>query len=187
MTIDEENQQRTAGNRPGVSRGLVKWIVVAGLGLGVAGGFGVASAVSDDFGGHARMAHMGWRSGGHDMRGREGGMGFGGPGIGRALRQLDLTDEQEDRLWKIMDGVRSEARPLFRDLQDTREELAKLLGAGSIDRAAVEKLRADRVSQIDEASKKFTAALADAAEVLTPEQRAKLAEEMEDRGFRGRW
>jgi protein CpxP len=83
-----------------------------------------------------------------------------------------------------MDGVRIEARPLMRDFRDSREELAKLLGAATIDRTAVETLRARRVAQVDEASKKLATAIIAAAEVLTPEQRAKLAAEMEKQGPR---
>ena len=103
------------------------------------------------------------------------------PGMGRVLAELDLSNEQEDRIWEIVDGLHSEARPLMRDFRDTREEVAKLLGAATIDRTAVETLRAQRVAQIDEASKKLTTALLDAAAVLTPEQRAKFLEEMAER------
>jgi Spy/CpxP family protein refolding chaperone len=101
--------------------------------------------------------------------------------MGRVLAELDLSNEQEDRIWEIVDGLHSEARPLMRDFRDTREEVAKLLGAATIDRTAVETLRAQRVAQIDEASKKLTTALLDAAAVLTPEQRAKFLEEMAER------
>ena len=50
-----------------------------------------------------------------------------------------------------------------------------------------EELRAERVPAIDEASRKMTAAILDAAEVLTPEQRKELVEHFEERGGHGRW
>ena len=165
-------------SQPAPKAGWGKWIVIPGVAIAAVAGIGAAAAVSQDFGhGGMRMERMGWGGGHHggDMR--------GGPhGMGRILGELDLTDEQEDKIWAIMDGVRSEARPLMRDFRDSREELAKLLGAAQIDRTAVETLRATRVASIDEASKKLATALISVAEVLTPEQRAKLAEEIEERG-----
>ncbi len=51
----------------------------------------------------------------------------------------------------------------------------------SVDRAALEALRADQLQMAEQASRRFTQALADAADVLTPEQRKQLAERA------GRW
>jgi Spy/CpxP family protein refolding chaperone len=54
----------------------------------------------------------------------------------------------------------------------------ELLLAPSVDRAQIEALRAEQVRALDEASKRLVGAFGDAAELLTPEQRAALAEEM---------
>ncbi|TIU97082.1 MAG: hypothetical protein E5W00_24495, partial [Mesorhizobium sp.] len=69
----------------------------------------------------------------------------------------------------------------------TRDDVAKLLGAATVDRAAAESLRAERVTAVDEASRKLTTALLDAAEVLTAEQRAEMLKHFEDRGWHRRW
>ncbi len=178
---------------PAQSSGFARWAVIGALGLVAVGGIGVATAVSQDMM-RAPFHHTGW-GGGDGPRGgwgsghgpRHGG-GMGGPA--QIFRALDLTDEQEDKIFAIMDNVRSEARPLMREFRDTREDLAGLLGAATVDKAAIEALRADRVAKADEASKTFVAALVEAAEVLTPEQRAKAAEMLEDgarSGPRGRW
>ena len=45
----------------------------------------------------------------------------------------------------------------------------------SIDRARLESLRAEQVKSLDEASKRLVVAISDAAEVLSPDQRAALA------------
>lgn len=70
---------------------------------------------------------------------------------------------------------------MMREFRDARGEVMELMTAPTIDRAAAETLRAARIAAIDEASKKITAAALDAAEVLTPEQRAKLVEQMKER------
>jgi Spy/CpxP family protein refolding chaperone len=57
----------------------------------------------------------------------------------------------------------------------------ELLAAPAIDRGAIEQLRAEQIQAADAASKRLTQALADVAEVLTPEQRKQLAERMQKR------
>jgi Spy/CpxP family protein refolding chaperone len=47
-----------------------------------------------------------------------------------------------------------------------------------IDRAALERLRAEQMQRMDVISRRILAAVEDAAEVLTPEQRAKFAEHL---------
>ncbi len=147
--------------------------------VAVVGAVGYAAARSDEFG-----FGMG-RFGGHVMHAHMGG-GFMEHRIGSVLDELDATPEQEDKLWDIIDKARTEIRPTFREFRETREEVIELLGQPTIDRAAAEKLRSERVAAIDEASRRMTIALLDAAEVLTPEQRTKLVEHLKERRGRGR-
>ena len=57
----------------------------------------------------------------------------------------------------------------------------ELLSAPTIDRAAIERLRAEQIQGADAVSKRMAQAFADAAEVLTPDQRKKVAERMQKR------
>ena len=58
------------------------------------------------------------------------------------------------------------------------------LASGRIDATA---LAEHYLAAIDAASKKMTAAVLDAAEVLTPEQRTELAKDFSERKGRGKW
>ena len=66
-----------------------------------------------------------------------------------------------------------------------------LLTQPTVDRAAIEALRAEQMALADEASKRFAQAVGDVAEVLTPEQRRKIDERVtewrERRGFWHGW
>ncbi|MGJ3265056.1 MAG: Spy/CpxP family protein refolding chaperone [Salinarimonas sp.] len=106
----------------------------------------------------------------------------------RTLEEVDASPEQVERIKAIADEARGEIAPLMRGFRDTREDLAEILGAETIDRAAAETLRAERLAAMDAASARGLQALLDAAEVLEPEQRAELVEEMGERrrGW-GRW
>jgi len=65
--------------------------------------------------------------------------------------------------------------PLRGQAMETRRQAIELLSAPNVDRAAIEKLRAAKIQHADNASRRLTRALADAAEVLTPAQRKDLA------------
>jgi len=154
---------------PAAPRRWTGWIIAGGLAVVVAGaGIGIAS----DFGGR-------------HMKG-----GFGGPhlehGVERVLDKVDATPEQEKKFWAIVDAARAEAMPVVRDMRASRGEILELLASPTIDRAKAETMRADRIAALDAASRKMTTALLDAAEVLTPEQRAKIAAEVKQHEGR-RW
>jgi protein CpxP len=166
-TIDHNPEENPAPQQPRAN--WVRRLVIGGLALVAVAGAGAAIA-GGGWGGHG-----GWRHGGH---------GFGMGGVERILDEVDATAEQEEKLWAIIDGARGEVRPIMRGFRDAHEQAVELLKAPTIDRAAVEKLRAERIAAIDQASQKMSAALVEAAEVFTPEQRAKLALRMEQHG---RW
>jgi Spy/CpxP family protein refolding chaperone len=182
MENENKNPASPAVSEP-ASKGWGRRAAIGGIAaVAVVGAVGFAAARSDDFG--FGMGRFGM--GGHMMQAHMGG-GFMEHRIGSMLDELEATPEQEDKLWDIIDKARAEVRPTFRDFRETREEVIELLGASTIDRAAAEKLRSERIAAIDEASRKMTTALLDAAEVLTPEQRAKLVEHLKERSGRGRW
>ncbi|MFD2249515.1 Spy/CpxP family protein refolding chaperone [Pseudochelatococcus lubricantis] len=167
MEQDKQDAAATGADTRSKSRRR-GWIAAGGLAV-----LAIGAATTVTAGGPGCFG----RAGGHP------GGPFGGGGIERALDTVDATAEQEKRIWAIVDATRAELRPLAREFRDTRGTVAELLGSGTIDRAAVETLRAERIKAIDEASKKLTAAVLDAAEVLTPEQRATLTKRFQESGF----
>jgi Spy/CpxP family protein refolding chaperone len=77
-------------------------------------------------------------------------------------------------------------RPMHGGMEQAHAELHGLLTAPTIDRAALERLRARHIAEIDQASRTMVSAMADAAEVLTPALRARLRAAMETRRARVR-
>lgn len=185
----ETNHPEPAGLSGAPQKSWGKRIAIVGIAIAALASAGVAGALSQDYERMQRFG-MGWGGGGPGMHMQANfrhGMGFGGHRFERMLEEIDATPEQEEKLEAIMDKLHDDVRPIMRGFRDTRDDVAKLLGAGTIDREAAEKLRAERVAAADEASRKLTTALLDAAEVLTAEQRAELVEHFEDRGWHRRW
>ena len=96
--------------------------------------------------------------------------------LDHVLHEVDATPEQQTKLHVIVEAAIKDLDPVRQQLLGTRSQIATLLAAPQIDRAAVEQLRTERLAEMDQASKRMTQALLDAADVLTPEQRKKLAD-----------
>ncbi len=170
--MEQDKQETGVANEAAKSgRPRTRWIVAGGVAVLALAGIGAAGAMGGPEGMGRQFMEVGMKHGGH----------FAGRGLGRALAEVDATAEQEARIWALIDDTRADLRPMMREFRDTREAVMELVSAGTIDRARAEALRAERIAAIDEASKKVTAALLDAAEVLTPEQRAELAKHFDER------
>ena len=97
------------------------------------------------------------------------------------LADIDATEAQQKKIAEIMTAAMTDLRPLRQQGREARREVMEILSKAQVDRAALEALRAKQAQAMDEISRRITQSLADAAEVLTAEQRAKLAERMEKR------
>jgi protein CpxP len=89
--------------------------------------------------------------------------------------EIDATDEQKRRLAPIVKQAVKDLMPLREKLRAGRGQAIEILSADSIDRATLESLRVEKLGLADDASRRLTRAIADAAEVLTPAQRKDLA------------
>ena len=98
--------------------------------------------------------------------------------------EIDATDAQKQKLDPIAKQAVKDLQPLREKSRAARLKSVELLQADKIDRGAIEKARAESMRAADATSKRFTQALTDFAEVLTPEQRRKLAARMQRRGHR---
>jgi protein CpxP len=93
--------------------------------------------------------------------------------------EVDASAEQQARLIAIAKDLVRDIRPMREEFRDARKQAVDLLGASTVDRAAVEALRKAQVRRLDEMSARAVAAATEAAEVLTPDQRKALAERIE--------
>jgi protein CpxP len=99
--------------------------------------------------------------------------------------EIDATEEQKQRLAPIVKEAARDLAPLREKFHATRAQAIELLTQDRIDAAAVEALRAEKLRLADDASRRLTRALTEAAEVLTPAQRKELALRFER--HRHRW
>ncbi len=95
--------------------------------------------------------------------------------VSKMLDAVGASPEQKSRIQSILRDGFAPMAEAHHGMSQTHARLSAILTAPTVDRAALEQLRAQQVARIDEASHSLTKALADAAEVLSPAQRVRLA------------
>jgi len=95
-------------------------------------------------------------------------------GVKYVLLDTDATAEQRQQVTAIMESAAKDVHVLIDQHHAAHQQIHDILAAPTIDRARLEAVRAEQLGLADQASKRVVTALADAAEVLTPEQRAAL-------------
>jgi Spy/CpxP family protein refolding chaperone len=130
---------------------------------------GVAAQAQPGPGGH---------HGGPEMM-APGGM-FGGH-MGHMLELVNATDAQRSQIEAIFKAARQDLAGQREAGMKLHQQMAAAYAAPNIDAAAIEALRVQMSALRETASKRLSQASIDAARVLTPEQRAKIAEVMKKR------
>lgn len=174
------------GNGGQNPRGAFPWrrVTIAGAIAVVAMGVGAAAATNGVSTFYGPAMHMAMSTGGGMGMGM--GKGFVDRRFGAVMDEIGASQEQADKLRGIFETTRDDLMPARSDFESFRNELTALIQAPEIDRETAERLRAERVEAIDKASRRMTDAFIEAAEVLTPEQRVVLVENLKDRRGFGR-
>jgi Spy/CpxP family protein refolding chaperone len=91
------------------------------------------------------------------------------------LTKIGASDAQKSQIEGLLKPALAEMKAAHESHSDAFRQFHEAVTAPSIDRARLESLRAGQVKSLDEASKRMVTAISDAAEVLSPDQRAALA------------
>jgi protein CpxP len=97
-----------------------------------------------------------------------------------ALEEIGASADQQGAILAIADSTHAQLEELHEGLEDHHAQMKAVLTAETVDRAAIEELRLEAVAGFDQASQLLAEALGDAAEQLSAEQRAELAEMAEE-------
>lgn len=120
--------------------------------------------------------------GGHGHHGMDGpGMMMGGRGAERMLDGINASEAQRTQIRQIFKAAASDMQAQREQRRALHERGLQIFAAPSVDATAAESLRQQMLQLNDQASKRRMQAMLDASQVLTPEQRVKLAERMKQR------
>ena len=147
-------------------------VLAAIIGMG-AGRADAQPAMHAGHGGAQHAAHHGMAPG-MGMR-----MGMGMPE--RMLDAVGASAEQKAKLREIYQSAGDDLRAQHQAGRGLQAQMVALMAAPQVDAAAAEALRQQQLAQHDTVTKRALQAMLDAQAVLTPEQRAKLAERMAKR------
>lgn len=95
--------------------------------------------------------------------------------IAKVLDAVGATPEQKTKIGGILRSGFAPLTALHGDMRQDHARWHELMTAPTINRAALESLRAGEIARLDKATRPMVQSIADALEVLTPDQRARLA------------
>ena len=160
---------------------LRRWTIA---GAAVAAAAGIASAIGWQGHAHAHgrgFGHHGWHNADPATMSRKlDAM------VAWVLSDIDATPEQRERVATILKGAVNDLAPLRQTHLTARRESVQLMAAPTIDKARLEALRVQQMQLGDSASRRMLQAITDAAEVLNPDQRARLIGKWSERMERRR-
>jgi Spy/CpxP family protein refolding chaperone len=113
----------------------------------------------------------------HGEPGGPAGM-LGGRPLQAMLDHAKATPEQRTQIEALMQKARQDLQSQREAGRSTHLQLMQALAAPTVDARAIEALRKQGLAQHDQASQRMTQALVDAAKLLTPEQRASVAQHL---------
>ncbi|MFT3822249.1 MAG: Spy/CpxP family protein refolding chaperone [Rubrivivax sp.] len=99
----------------------------------------------------------------------------------RLLDAVNATAEQRSQIRQIVEAARNDLKAQRDAGRSLHEQMRTLFTQPTVDANAVEALRQQQLAQHDAASKRMLQAMLDVSRVLTPEQRAKIAERIQQR------
>lgn len=124
------------------------------------------------------------QQGGPGMHGKMGHCGPGKQGergMERMLSKAGVTPAQQEQMRALRKQSWEKARPEMEQMRGLMQQRMKLLAAPTIDRGALEALRDKQMALANQLSRDGTQTQYEMAQILTPEQRAKLYAMMEQR------
>jgi periplasmic protein CpxP/Spy len=180
------NDPRSAGvqqtAQPRLRRRLLTGMVVGGfLGSLLAGGINLYSHAQPGPGWWFRAGHGpggSWRQGAYDPDMVQARIEFATDWM---LSRVEASDEQRQQVKAIVQATVHDLAPMREQHHQNKQTMLQSLTQPTINRAALGDIRRAELQLAETASERLVAALADVAEVLTPEQRTRLAE------FMSRW
>ena len=184
--MSEINEQKSAGEPQSLQskprRRFLTGMVTGGfLGSLLAGGIGMYAQAQQDPGRWFRAGHGPggyFRHAAHDPEMMSARIEFA---TGWLLSRIEASDAQRQQVKAIVQATLQDLVAVREQHLQNRQALLQTLAQPTIDRAALGDIRHTGLQLADTASDRIVTALADVAEVLRPEQRAKLAE------FMSRW
>lgn len=103
----------------------------------------------------------------------------------RAIKRLDLSDEQKEGIWATAHELKGELRPLMMEMHNGQKQLREMIVSGNIDQQAVAALAKKEGNLTEQRILLSSKAVANILGQLTDEQKAQLETKAAERKAKG--